>query len=398
MKFDFKNLKSHNAFNYFLAAVATVVFYFIVVNLTTIFSWIGAIFKILSPLVFAFVLAYILNSPMRFFDEKVFKFVDKKKPHRRLRRILAITAALLCTVIVLGALMAVIIPQLYQSVVTLVGNAKSYIQNAEMFLINAAEWLNLPDSVMNAAVNWVEDYAIDFVTQLKDLLPTLLTKAFDYSKTMVSGIADVIIGVILCVYLLYNKEFYFARTKKLQYALFPKKFVDSTINVAHESHSIFTNFIIGKLLDSLMVCILCMVGCLILRIPYAGLFSAIISVFNIIPVFGPVVGTCISTFILLVIDPLKALWFLIFVVVLLQIDGNIIEPKILGDITGLSAFWVMIAILVGGGCFGFIGMFLGVPTFAVLYSLVGKLINKLLKKKDMPLELEAYASEEHKII
>lgn len=398
MKFDFKNLKSHNAFNYFLAAVATVVFYFIVVNLTTIFSWIGAIFKILSPLVFAFVLAYILNSPMRFFDEKVFKFIDKKKPHRRLRRILAITAALLCTVIVLGALMAVIIPQLYQSVVTLVGNAKSYIQNAETFLINTAQWLNLPDSVMNAAVNWVEDYATDFVIQLKDLLPTLLTKAFDYSKTMVSGIADVIIGIILCVYLLYNKEFYFARTKKLQYALFPKKFVDSTINVAHESHSIFTNFIIGKLLDSLMVCILCMVGCLILRIPYAGLFSAIISVFNIIPVFGPVVGTCISTFILLVIDPLKALWFLIFVVVLLQIDGNIIEPKILGDITGLSAFWVMIAILVGGGCFGFIGMFLGVPTFAVLYSLVGKLINKLLKKKDMPLELEAYASEEHKII
>jgi predicted PurR-regulated permease PerM len=166
----------------------------------------------------------------------------------------------------------------------------------------------------------------------------------------------------------------------------------------HESHNIFTNFIVGKLLDSLVVTIICFIGCLILGVPYAGLFSAIIGVFNIIPVFGPVVGTAVSTFILLVIDPLKALWFLIFVVVLLQIDGNIIEPKIHGDSTGLSACWVMIAIIIGGGCFGFVGMFLSVPTFAVLYWLVGKVINKRLEKKNLPLELESYASEEHKII
>lgn len=398
MKFQFKNEKAQSAFYYFVAAISSIAFFFVVLNLTTLFSWIGALLNMLLPLVYGFVLAYILNSPMKFFDQKVFKFIEKKKPHRRLRRVLAIIATMLCALLVLSALLSIILPQLYQSVVTLVSNATSYIRNAEQLLVNLADWMNLSDEVINAAVNWIEDFANDFIKDLKDLLPTLLPKVFDYSRIMVSGISDIIIGVVLSVYLLYNKEFYFARIKKLGFALFSEKVVKKTTEIVHESHNIFTNFIVGKLLDSLVVTIICFIGCLILGVPYAGLFSAIIGVFNIIPVFGPVVGTAVSTFILLVIDPLKALWFLIFVVVLLQIDGNIIEPKILGDSTGLSAFWVMIAIIIGGGCFGFVGMFLSVPTFAVIYWLFGKVINKRLTKKNLPLELESYASEEHKII
>ena len=398
MKLQFKNTKMENAFYAFLAAAASIVFFLVVMNLSSIFSWIGALWKMLLPLVYGFVLAYILNSPMNFFENKVFKFLDRKKPHRKLRRTLAVVVTMISALVVVTAFVAIIAPQLYQSVVTLINNATSYIHKAEELIGVVANWLNLSQEAINGVNNWINDMGKNIVKQLQDLLPSLLPAVIDYSKIMISGIADFIIGIVLCVYLLYNKENYFAKAKKAQYALLPKKFVDRTIDIAHESHSIFTGFIVGKLLDSLMVAVICLIGCLILRVPFALLISVIVGVCNIIPVFGPVVATCITGFIVLVIDPLKAIWYIIFLIVLFQVDGNILEPKILGDSTGLSAFWVMIAILVGGGLFGFIGMFIGVPTFAVLYSLITRFINKRLNKKGMSTTLEDYASDNHPII
>ena len=398
MKLQFKNTKMENAFYAFLAAAASIIFFLVVINLSSIFSWIGALWKMLLPLVYGFVLAYILNSPMNFFDNKVFKFLDRKKPHRKLRRTLAVVVTMISALVVITAFVAIIAPQLYQSIVTLINNATSYINKAEELIGMVANWLNLSEEAINGVNNWINDMGKNIVKQLQDLLPSLLPAVIDYSKIMISGIADFIIGIVLCVYLLYNKENYFAKVKKAQYALLPKKFVDRTIEIAHESHSIFTGFIVGKLLDSLMVAVICLIGCLILRVPFALLISVIVGVCNIIPVFGPVVATCITGFIVLVIDPLKAIWYIIFLIVLFQVDGNILEPKILGDSTGLSAFWVMIAILVGGGLFGFIGMFIGVPTFAVLYSLITRFINKRLNKKGMSTTLEDYASDNHPII
>lgn len=398
MKLQFKNPKLENAFYAFLAAAASVVFFFVISNVGTLFSWVGALWNMLLPLVWGFVLAYILNSPMNFFDNKVFKFLDRKKPHRKLRRTLAVIVTIISALVVVTAFVAIIAPQLYQSVLTLINNATSYINKAEELIGVVANWLNLSEEAINGVNNWINDMGKNIVNQLKDWLPSLLPTVIDYSKTMISGIADFIIGIVLCVYLLYNKENYFAKLKKAQYALLPKKFVDRTIDIAHESHSIFTGFIVGKLLDSLMVAVICLIGCLILGVPFALLISVIVGVCNIIPVFGPVVGTFITGFIVLVIDPLKAVWYLIFLIVLFQIDGNILEPKILGDSTGLSAFWVMIAILVGGGLFGFVGMFIGVPTFAVLYSLITRFVNKRLEKKGLSTTLEDYASEKHKIL
>ncbi len=397
MKLQFKNPKTENAFYAFLAAAASILFFLIVINLGTIFSWFGDLWKMLLPLVYGFVLAYILNSPMNFFENKVFKFMDRKKPHKKLRRTLALVLTMILAVVVVTAFVAIIAPQLYQSVVTLINNATSYINQAEELMEIVAGWLHLSEESIASVNNWINDIGKNIVKQLQAWLPSLLPAVIDYSKIMISGIADFIIGIVLCVYLLYNKEFYFAKMKKVQYALLPKKFVDNTINVAHESHSIFTGFIVGKLLDSLMVGIICLIGCLILGVPFALLLSVIVGVCNIIPVFGPVLGTCITGFIVLVIDPIRAVWYLIFLIVLFQIDGNILEPKILGDSTGLSAFWVMIAILVGGGMFGFIGMFIGVPTFAVMYSLARRFINKRLEKKEMPTNLKEYASEKHEL-
>ena len=398
MKLQFKNPKIENAFYAFLAAAASVLFFFIVLNVGEIFSWLGALWKMLLPLVYGFVLAYILNSPMNFFENKVFKFISRKKPHRKLRRILAVVITMILALLVVTAFIAIIAPQLYQSVVTLINNATSYINKAEELMGVVAGWLHLSEESIASVNNWINDIGKNIVSQLKDWLPSLLPTVIDYSKIMISGIADFIIGIVLCIYLLYNKESYFAKIKKVQYAILPKKFVDNTIEVAHESHSIFTGFIVGKLLDSLMVSILCLVGCLILGVPFALLISVIVGVCNIIPVFGPVLGTFITGFIVLVIDPIRAVWYLIFLIVLFQIDGNILEPKILGDSTGLSAFWVMIAILVGGGLFGFIGMFIGVPTFAVMYSLARRFIDKRLEKKGMPTNIKDYASEKHELL
>lgn len=398
VKLQFKNQKTENAFYAFLAAAASILFFFIILNIGTLFSWLGELWNMLLPLVYGFVLAYVLNSPMNFFENKVFKFLDRKKPRRKLRRTLAVVITVILALVVVTAFVAIIAPQLYQSIVTLVNNATSYIHKAEELIAVVANWLNLSEEAIAGVNNWINDIAKNIVNQLKEWLPSLLPTVIDFSKVMISGIADIIIGIVLCVYLLYNKETYFAKLKKAQYAFLPENIVDKIINVAHESHSIFTGFIVGKLLDSLMVAVICLIGCLILGVPFELLISVIVGVCNIIPVFGPVIATCITGFIVLVIDPLKAIWYLIFLIVLFQVDGNIIEPKILGDSTGLSAFWVMIAILVGGGLFGFIGMFIGVPTFAVLYSLFKKLMNKRLKKKGMSTNIKDYASEKHKIL
>ena len=205
-------------------------------------------------------------------------------------------------------------------------------------------------------------------------------------------------GIILSVYLLASKELFYAHAKKLGYALFPKRVMDKLLEITHTSNNIFTGFIVGKIVDSTIIGVLCFIVMALFNWPYAMLISVIVGVTNVIPYFGPFIGAIPSILLLLIIDPRTAVMFGIFILILQQLDGNIIGPKILGDSTGLSAFWVVFSITLFSAIMGPIGMLIGVPTFAVIYSLIRDFAEWRLKTKNMATATDDYASPEHAII
>ena len=227
----------------------------------------------------------------------------------------------------------------------------------------------------------INDTIQDFISTAMPSITKLLGNVTVGVIGVVNALKDSILGIIISVYVLYAKEQFIAQAKKIIVALTPDNFSKPFISLVRETHGVFGGFISGKIIDSLIIGVLCFIGTSILGMPYAVLVSVIVGVFNVIPFFGPFIGAIPSALLILMVDPLKCLWFVIFIIVLQQFDGNILGPYILGGTTGLSAFWVIFAILTFGGLFGFIGMFVGVPVFAVIYTLISRGINKKLEKK-----------------
>ena len=226
-----------------------------------------------------------------------------------------------------------------------------------------------------------------------DLLPNLGNIAKNVSTGLIGVIGtmtDLFVGVVICVYTLNSKERFVAQTKKLLYSLFKIPTANYIVYMTRYIDRTFGKFINGILIDSVLLGVLCFIGMSILRMPYALLISAIVGLFNVVPIFGPIVSGVVGTFFVLLENPVKALIFLVFILVLGQLDGNVIAPKILGDQTGLSGFWVIFAIVVGGGLFGLWGMILGVPTFAVVYSLTAQAVSSRLRKKSIPDDTDAF--------
>lgn len=243
--------------------------------------------------------------------------------------------------------------------------------------------MNRPQAILEAFYSW-----------LSASLPMVLNA----TKNLTTGLTNLILGVIISIYFLFGKERFLAQIKKALYALFPEDFVKRLVDVTHTSNRIFSGFISGKLLDSLIIGILCFVGMSLFRMPMAMLVSVIVGVTNVIPYFGPIIGAVPSALIVFLIDPIKALWFVFFVICLQQFDGNILGPRILGDSIGMPAFWVIFSILLFGGYFGVFGMFVGVPTFAVIYSIFKIWMEGRLERKNMPTDTKSYASEEHPLL
>ena len=232
----------------------------------------------------------------------------------------------------------------------------------------------------------------------KPFIIGFLPLVFNVTKNLTTGLTNLVLGIIISVYFLVGKERFFAQIKKFLYALLPKDLVGRLIDITHTSNRIFSGFISGKILDSLIIGILCFVGMSIFRMPMAMLVSVIVGVTNIIPYFGPFIGAIPSALIVFLVDPIKALWFVVFVVCLQQFDGNILGPRILGDSIGMPAFWVVFSILLFGGYLGVLGMFIGVPTFAVIYSIFKLWTEGRLSRKNLPVDTKSYASKEHPLL
>ena len=391
MKFEWTRSMTKKAMTYIFAGVGILIAYFLLKNIGEIKGIWHSAKDILRPFTFGIIFAYLLNGPLMFFERK-FSFVEKEKPRRVLKRVLAIIATWIATIAVLGAFFYIVMPDVTKSINVLINNIPHYLANLQALVKNITEAYGFDAPFVDYFLEFKMSSEV-FASLLKEygegLLPQLANIA-NLSVQIGGIIFDIVIAIVLSVYIMYSKETLIAQLKKALYAILKKETSENLVRFARESHRIFSGFINGKLIDSLIIGILCFIGMSIIGFEFTMLISFIVGCTNVIPFFGPFLGAIPSILILLMVDPWQALWFAIFVFVLQQLDGNIIGPKILGDSTGLPALWVMFAILVGGGIFGIIGMFIGVPAFAVIYKFTKEFLEKKLREKNLPEKTENY--------
>ncbi|MBE7000253.1 MAG: AI-2E family transporter [Clostridia bacterium] len=348
---------------------------------------------VMQPFIFGLAFAFIVNLPMVFLENRFLKLAEKrkkpgKKVNRKAIRALSLFLALLILFFAVTLFLVPIIPQLVASVETFVGNITDYIDQLDAFVANLVERFHLdPDIVEGLLPSF--DKLVDYVV---DLLSGSIPQVVNFTSQITSAVLNVVVGLIVSIYFLYSKETFFGQAKKVLYAIFKRETAGKIIRIAGLSNRTFTGFVSGKIIDSLIIGVLCFVGLTAMKMPYTLLISVIVGVTNVIPFFGPIFGAIPSTLIVLLVDPLKALLLLVFIIALQQFDGNILGPRILGDSTGLPTLWVMFAIIVGGGLFGFVGMLVSVPTFAVIYTLTREGIGARLKAKGLSPLTQDYKS------
>lgn len=367
----------------FLTFVACTLFKIFLDNFNVL-GVIRTIVKLMMPFMIGFALAYLLNPVMKFFERNLFERVFRNSRLKKKRKLVRGLSVLTTVVVALAAFTVVLlllIPQLAYSLMGILNNLPEYMKNlgsyVEGLVAGNQELANFVDTQMTTINDTIQDFISTAMPSITKLLGNVTVGVIG----VVNALKDSILGIIISVYVLYAKEQFIAQAKKIIVALTPDNFSKPFISLVRETHGVFGGFISGKIIDSLIIGVLCFIGTSILGMPYAVLVSVIVGVFNVIPFFGPFIGAIPSALLILMVDPLKCLWFVIFIIVLQQFDGNILGPYILGGTTGLSAFWVIFAILTFGGLFGFIGMFVGVPVFAVIYTLISRGINKKLEKK-----------------
>ncbi|MBS6864711.1 MAG: AI-2E family transporter [Oscillospiraceae bacterium] len=350
-----------------IVVFAGVAFFLALSNFDAVKGQLASWVRIIAPFIWGLALAYLLDGPVRFFEKKF-------HGHRGF----AIVLACVLAVIVVSFLIGMVVPQVVESLMMLLNRVPEYMENLNQFIKSSN--INL-----DGAEELIGSYQ-ELLTRVTGLISAMLPKVVGYGMAIGSGLVSAITAVISSIYMLMSKDKLLRQLKKVVLAAFPLPRARRVLEECHHANQVFSGFINGKLIDSTIIGIICFVGMSLFRMPFAVLISVIVGVTNIIPFFGPFIGAIPSILILLIINPWDALGFAVFVLALQQFDGNILGPKILGDSTGLSAFWVLVAIIVGGGLFGFVGMVVGVPAFAVLYSLTSDILARRLAEKGIDAE------------
>ena len=363
----------------------------------TIWGYVTNLIDTIMPFLIGFAIAFLLLPVVNRVEQFNNKMLFRKKPHPKLNRALSTATAVLLLVGLVAAFIAILVPQLITSVKSILQYAGSFISmNSDRineFLLKY-EFLSIEGEKLVIAWENVVSQLMNYTNLLVNNIKAI---AVGISSGVYSVVFHFLVGLIAAFYLLMDKETFCAQVKKLCYAMFSESTCGTLIYWTRRAHRIFAGFITGKIMDSIIIGIICYVCMLIFHIEYALLISVIVGVTNIIPFFGPFIGAIPSVLILLLVNPLSALWFLVFVLILQQLDGNVIGPFILGDYVGLSAFWIMLAIVIGGGLFGFAGMLLGVPVFALAYAILRTVAEERLREKNLPVDSSAYANAPERI-
>ena len=355
-------------------------------RLGAIAGFIKMLISALQPVLVGIAIAYLLSPLLARVETGLGKLLGKNKPRKKLCRTLGVLICFALFVAVLAAFLGIILPQVYYSI-------KSVITLLIGFLNTNGEKLSeLLQKVGIIAIDG-DDFVIAWeglINQGVSYVSALFSNALAITQDLYSLILNLLVALAVSVYSLFEKERFGSQVKKVLYSVFSEDACASIVYWMSRSNRIFSGFISGKIYDSMLMGVLCYVCMRIFKMDYPELVSCIFGVTNVVPFFGPIVGGVIGTLLLLIVNPSTAIWFALLALVLQQLDGNVIGPHILGETIGLSAFWIMLAILVGGGIFGFMGMLLGAPVFAIIYALVKALVEYRLRQRGLPIESEAY--------
>lgn len=382
MKNNIKKYFNIQVIGWILIVLIGVAFYFAILRWDTFTAKMTSFLNPFQPFLIGFVLAYLLKGIVNWCEDKPLKSIKNHK----VQRSISILFAMIFFFAIISALFMMVVPQLMESLIGLVNNFTTYSQEITNKILDIIYGFDVDTIYIEQIEAWFDSLEDTVYAIINSSLPILLS----WITTFFSSLTTSIVAIFITIYFLASKETLLAQLKKVLAANLEEKTVNKMTAISDMTNKTFSKFISGKLLDSLIIGIFCFIGMTIFKFDYAVLISTIIGVTNIIPYFGPFIGAIPCVIFLILIDPMQAVWFAVFIIGLQQIDGNIIGPKILGDATGLPLIWVMFAILVGGGTFGFVGMLLGVPTFAVIYNLVKANTESKLAQKDMPTDTESY--------
>lgn len=397
MKFKFDKKYLYWGITGFLALAGAILFYYILFHRSNFMGGLDRFITIAMPIIDGFVLAYLFTPILNAIENKIMKPLYKKtgieitpKVKKRMRAC-SILATLVVVILVLYELFALILPEVVRSIQSIIFQFPIYVNNLSNWALLLLKDNPDLEATVDALINQYSSKMMEYVNtnllpHINEVLKTVSLSVLGVFKAL----WNLVIGFIISVYLLGSKEKFAGQAKKIVYALFDREAGNEIVSNFRFIHGTFIGFLGGKIVDSIIIGIICFICTSIIGTPYAILVSVIIGVTNVIPFFGPWIGGIPSALLVLMVDPRQALYFGILIIVLQQFDGNILGPKILGDSTGLSGFWVIFSITIFGGLFGVLGMIVGVPIFAVFYAGVKSLVNKVLHKKSLPTDLGPY--------
>lgn len=386
MKIDWNKKYTTIAMYVFLVVVSCLFVFLTISNFDSIRSWWNKFVTMMHPFIIGVVLAYLLNFILNLYERVLFSYKPFNLMSPKVKRGLGILCAYISALMLIMLFFAFVLPQVIDSINGLISSIPKYLSNISVYATEISNKIYIPQEQMDLLVTAINDSVNSIIAFIANLLPIIIDKAF----SVTSSILNIVMGIIISIYILIDKERFAALSKKIAYAILDKQRVIKLIDFIKYSENIFSRFIGGKILDSAIIGVLTFIILVIAKIPYTVLIAVIIGVTNVIPVFGPFIGAIPCVIILFFIDPSKALWFILIIIIIQQIDGNIIGPYILGDSVGVSAFWILFSVLIFSKMFGIVGMVIGVPIFAVFYSLIKTIVEEKLKKKRLPLKTEDY--------
>jgi len=364
----------------------SMLFYIIISEFGLFLAGLNRYIKVFAPFTIGFAIAYLANFIMDFIERKAISPLLSQRKGNKAKRIISLLLTYLLLIAGLFLFIYLVLPQLINSVT---GAVYMVINNYDSLSTSIIDFI----SKLNISQSFIDDIVLrwnDFVDNIINIISNSLPLIGSYAGRLFSSIWNIVLGIIISIYMLIDKERFSLLLKKLNFSIFSKERAKRNIELTKRADNIFGRFLVGKIIDSIIIAILTYIILIITKMPYSLLIAFIIGVSNMIPFFGPFIGAIPSFFIILFVSPIKALWFLVIILIIQQLDGNLIGPKILGDSLGISAFWILFSLLISGEIFGFIGLIIGVPLFVFIYSIVKDNVEKRLLKKGLPVETNKY--------
>lgn len=375
-------MKDFKMKNQILISTYIVVLAFLLLNIISVLKILGQSLSVFKPFIIGIAIAFLINIPMKCFEKKLITPLLKKsrlKNSKIFARILSLLLTLIILFVLISSFVNFVIPQLVKSTSSLVSGVPQYIDTLQSYATNYFSHIKLSDSMHTNILSGMEKLS-NFVVKFANYF---ISNILGITFSITSAITNFLIGFIIAIYILLSKEKLLIQCKKVTYAFLSEKNANRAIDVSHLVCHKFSRFIAGQCTDGVILGTLCFIGMSIFKMPYALLVSTLIAIADLIPIFGTFIGTAIAAFIIFMVKPITALYFIIMIVVIQQIEGNLVYPFVVGNSIGLSSFWILVPIFVGSSTFGVLGIIIGVPLFSVIYTLASGYINNRLEDKNI---------------